>query len=1053
MERQPETGEVRRTGRRRRLRRGVLLVSALAFGLLLMPVPPALSADETPPSPRRVLLLHSYQPTMTWVARIERAVTDVLQPDENDILLYVEYMDTKHVSTPEYLEKLKEVYRIKYRHLQLDLVISADNHAFDFLRQERDELFPGAPVVFCGVNFFKDAQIAGLSDFTGVAETFDALSTAELILRFHPEAETLFIINDFLKTGRAWAETMREDLRPLADRVHIRHSENLPFDALLDQLRTFGPDTVILLGVYFGDTFGRYFTYEKIGEALSAASRVPVYCLLDFNIGHGAVGGKVINGYDQGRAAAEIGLRILNGEDADRIPVQKTGATRFIFDYRQLRAFDIPPAALPEPRTLLFKPVSFYERHQRVILWTLAIILVQTGVILLLLMNVRRRKRAERSLTLLNENLEARVRERTAEIVKINGDLQESEAKYRNLIERAGPGFMIIQEGRIQYVNSRFQEMIGFGTEELIGRPFYIVIRDDLREMVKDRYRRRMEGEPVPEIYEAALQDRDGRSIDVEVNANVLHYMGRPADFVYVHDITDRKRTERQLKEAKDAAEAGSRAKSEFLANMSHEIRTPMNAILGFSEILLDGAESPRQQRHLSQIHASGKALMSLVDDILDLSKIEAGRMEIHPAPADMRDILGDIVQVFSQKAAEKGLDLSVSIDETLPNALLLDEARIRQVLINLVGNAVKFTDKGGVTVSVHGEKRDGADGRMALTMAVADTGIGIPDDHKQVIFDSFHQQDGHTARQYGGAGLGLSITRRLARLMNGVISVQDRKGGGSVFRLVIPNVEIADDGAAADPETDPAADRTAFAPARIMIVDDTRSNREVIRTFIADQPMTAVEVESGEEALVRLAEGPRPDAILMDLRMPGMSGFKTADRIRKTPAFGAIPLIAMTAFTLKEVVEKTRDRFDGCLTKPMSRAALFGELRRFLPVLDGDGAGSPPTDGCPHPPGPMERADRVADPDGLRAAMEAEVLPEWRSLGEAFFMNDIQAFSQALAAVADRYGAARLTAYCRELDAQVAAHDIDGVERLLERFPALAASIGGGGQPDGEGR
>jgi signal transduction histidine kinase len=272
-----------------------------------------------------------------------------------------------------------------------------------------------------------------------------------------------------------------------------------------------------------------------------------------------------------------------------------------------------------------------------------------------------------------------------------------------------------------------------------------------------------------------------------------------------------KERTE-QLEKAMNAAEAANKAKSEFLANMSHEIRTPMNAILGFSAILLTKTEKPEQKNYLKGINESGTALLSLLNDILDLSKIEAGKMEIRSEPLDIRGLLDEIRLLFFQKFEEKGLNFQVIADKNIPAKLFLDESRIRQILTNLIGNALKFTKHGYVKVFTRCQdeaeetlQTPGWERRVSLIFEVEDTGIGIPKDQQGIIFEKFRQQDGQTTRKYGGTGLGLAITKRLIEMMDGTVSLESEIGQGSIFRILLPNVSVAEELAIEDEAQGPS--------------------------------------------------------------------------------------------------------------------------------------------------------------------------------------------------------------------------------------------------------
>lgn len=343
--------------------------TTLLFILITTLLTPVFAQQPT----KHVLLLNSYDQGMSWVADMTKAVNDVLQPDKTDIILHIENMDTKRIFSEAYFQKLYELFTIKYQNTDFELIISSDNNAFDFLRKYHHDLFPNVPVVFCGVNYFKDEQIADFPLFTGVEEIFDDIETVELILKLHPQIKQIYVINDYLETGQAWTKTMQENFQKnqLNDKVKITFSDNLSIADLQKSVQQLSPDTVVLMGVYYKDKNGVYFTYEKIGKLLASASPVPVYALLAFNLGHRVVGGKLISGYYQGETAAQLGKRILAGEIPKNIPVVKKGANRYMFDYRELKRFNITSSLLPKGSIIMHEPISFYSQYKWLVWGTL----------------------------------------------------------------------------------------------------------------------------------------------------------------------------------------------------------------------------------------------------------------------------------------------------------------------------------------------------------------------------------------------------------------------------------------------------------------------------------------------------------------------------------------------------------------------------------------------------------------------------------------------------------------------------------------------------------
>jgi PAS domain S-box-containing protein len=393
---------------------------------------------------------------------------------------------------------------------------------------------------------------------------------------------------------------------------------------------------------------------------------------------------------------------------------------------------------------------------------------------------------------------------------------------------------------------------------------------------------------------------------------------------------------ENNLIKEKIRAESANRAKSEFLANMSHEIRTPMNSILGFSEVMLNSVSDQKHKGYLNTILNSGKTLLSLINDILDLSKIEAGRLEISAEPVDLKVVLFEMQQIFAQKAEEKNIDLFFEIEEGIPSNITIDEIRLRQILLNLIGNAVKFTSSGFVKVIAFGDCKNNS--FIDLHISVIDSGIGIPEADQKRIFDSFSQQAGQDSRKYGGTGLGLAITKRLCELMDGKISLVSQVNKGSKFTVTFQNVKCSDDVIVDDRGFEWDEDRIDFKPAKVLIVDDIPHNRNLVLSYLENYNLTMYEAENGEIA-INIGKEYMPDLILMDIRMPGMNGYQATEILKSDKATQKIPVIALTASTMHSETDMINELFDGYLRKPIQKQHLVNEMAKFLThdILEGE--------------------------------------------------------------------------------------------------------------------
>ncbi len=617
--------------------------------------------------------------------------------------------------------------------------------------------------------------------------------------------------------------------------------------------------------------------------------------------------------------------------------------------------------------------------------------------------------------------------------------LKVEKSNFKTLFERSADGNIILHENRIVNCNQAVLDMLGFeskaqlirtqltdilGLKQPDGQSSIALTNKMIVKCKKEGFAR----------FQVAAIKKGQQNFWMDVILMPIEYNKDECVYIIWRDVTQHVALNHQLLSAQKSADEANQAKSEFLANMSHEIRTPMNALLGFTDLLEEQINDSKHQSFIRTIKVASKNLLSLINDVLDLSKIEAGKLKSQKVVTNPFDLLNEICQVFSLGMQKKGLGFQVEIDSNLPKSILIDAIHLRQILFNLLGNALKFTDHGYITFKAYVNSIDHQLCKFNILFEVKDTGIGIASEQLQNIFNVFEQQKGQDKNKYRGTGLGLSISKKLVENMGGQINVNSQLGTGSCFTVQFDNVDMASlEINEQENELLSYAQHLIFKSAHIVVADDIKYNRDLLVEIFHDTEITVHEADNGKQAYELVKNG-EIDLVIMDIRMPVMNGYEATEKIKSE--FPNLPIIALTASVLESEHHFNCDLFSAYIRKPVNKKDLFDEIARFLDYrvnntqLDKEFANNQ-----------THSLDDRKNIEKLLKSLNAEPTQLYKVANQTNNVSDIESFLQSLL-VLDCGQIPSFDEYVEQLQQDLEIFDITGLQNTLLCFSQLKVAL-----------
>ena len=903
---------------------------------------------------KKVLVVYSYGSDIPAQGLFTRGLQSELGKKYGNQIDYMyEYLEMgRYDLNGEYSGNLAHFLKAKYATSPPDLVVSHFTPAGDFMIKYGKEIFPNVSAVLGYYEGEEENYKKLPENYFSVNGTYGVKSAVNVILQAQNHVQKIYVVAGDSERERKVIQKFKVDVESFTNQVEFVYLNKLSFEQMLDTIKGIDQKSAILYLFLFKDVAGQSFIPGDALKKMYEVAPVPIYGSVSVFVGQGSIGGYMASQEVFGNEVGKVGDKVLQGDMTGLALRSKAVVAEYIFDWRELKRWGIDEKKIPPESKILYKEPTLWESHRWYVVGAIVVVMLQGTFVILLLINRFMRKKAEEERLHLNiqlaenvtlqQEINATLEEEIMERQATEESLQETRAILQAALDNCQAGIMIVEaaDGKLQYINKTGM-IITKGAEDLFiqrsvdyvarwsvfhtdGTPFE---HNDIPLVRAIRYgetcsneliiRQGEDHELVIWANAAPIKDEDGK-----VKAGIVIFL----------DISEQKRIEEALRKAKDDAEQANAAKSQFLANMSHEIRTPMNGIIGMTDLTLMTNLEGKQREYLNIVKSSTMSLLRVLNDILDYSKIEAGKIDLEETAFDVRETVNEVVDLFSVTAKQKNLTIKITMDHEIPSKIIGDSIRLRQILSNLVGNAVKFTMQGEILIQMSVVQKNKK--RVILKVVVIDTGIGISDVKLDKLFKRFSQVDDSNTRQFGGTGLGLAISKKLIEIMNGEIGVESEEGVGSSFfftaefgihhQAIMLNEEVAEQELFA---------HHSCTEKTILLAEDDMVSKNVVTIFLEKQGFQVIAVDNGNEAVSAFKQE-KVDLILMDINMPYLDGYSATAMIRqeeKNKTFHT-PIIAMTAYALKGDREKCLEAgMDDYISKPIDINQVLSIIQKYI--------------------------------------------------------------------------------------------------------------------------